>query len=116
MSFQLVYGDHELALPLAFDVDIEDQLAQLIRASEAECHARADLCRRITDLLTALVENNVVPPTDKQVKYAIAIARELSLQLTPEVLQFRDSMGAFLATHAETYRRRKAEAVAEARR
>lgn len=110
MSFHIVYGDHDLVLPLAFDPHIEDQLALLIRGAEPQTPAYAELCRRLTDALTALIENNVVPPTEKQTKYAVAIARELSLQLPPEVLQFRESMQAFLSAHAETYRRRKAEA------
>ncbi len=58
--------------------------------------------------MTAALELRVIPPTEKQVKYAVAIARELSLQLPPEVLQYRDAMTVFLAEHANTYRRRKA--------
>lgn len=54
-----------------------------------------------------IVEGQALQPTDKQLKYAISIARELSLQLPPEVLQFRDAMSTFLAIHAEHYRRVK---------
>lgn len=57
--------------------------------------------------MTAVIDGNVTPPTEKQIKYAVAIARELSLQLTPEVLQFRDAMAAFLTMHAQRYRQRK---------
>lgn len=58
------------------------------------------------------VDGDVLPPTEKQVKYAIAIARELSLELPSEVLQFRDAMTTFLTIHAEQYRRRKGYASA----
>lgn len=112
MSFQLVYGDHELALPLNFDPHIEDLLVETLgrtTASDAELEAlRRELSSRLVDAMTAALELRVIPPTEKQVKYAVAIARELSLQLPPEVLQYRDAMTVFLAEHANTYRRRKA--------
>lgn len=111
MSFQLVYGDHELALPLQFELHVEDQLVQLLAAyasREADNSVRSELSARVVDAISAMVEHKVVPPTDKQLKYAVAIARELSLQLPPEVLQYQDAMRQFLTEHADTYRRRKA--------
>lgn len=112
MSFILVYGDHELTLPLRFDTHIEDHLVEVLgrtTTSEEEAESlRKGLSSRIVDAVTAAIEFKVIPPTEKQLKYAIAIARELSLQLPPEVLQYRDAMTAFLAEHANNYRRRKA--------
>ncbi len=112
MSFQLVYGDHELTLPLNFEPHIEDLLVETLgrtTISEEQFEAaRRGLSSRLVDAMTAALEFKVIPPTDKQLKYAIAIARELSLQLPPEVLQYRDAMTAFLAEHANSYRRRKA--------
>lgn len=63
--------------------------------------------RRIRNVITALLEGELLPPTDKQLKYAISIARELSLELPADVLQYRDAMTVFLGTYAEQYRRRK---------
>jgi len=63
--------------------------------------------RRIVDLITALLEGELLPPTEKQLKYAVSIARELSLELPADVLQYRDAMAVFLGTYAEQYRRRK---------
>lgn len=112
MSFQLVYGDHELTLSLPFDPHVEDLLLETLgrsTSSEEEANSfRRGLANRLVDAMTAALECKVVPPTEKQLKYAIAIARELSLQLPAEVLQYRDAMTAFLAEHATTYRRRKA--------
>lgn len=112
MSFQLVYGDHELALSLNFDAHIEDLLVETLgrtTSSEQEAESlRRGLASRLVDAMTAALEFKVIPPTEKQLKYAIAIARELSLQLPAEVLQYRDAMTAFLAEHANSYRRRKA--------
>jgi hypothetical protein len=111
VSFQLVYGDHELALPLQFELHVEDQLVQLLAAyasREAGDHVRSELSVRVVDAISAMVEHKVVPPTEKQIKYAVAIARALSLHLSPEVLQHQDAMRQFLTEHADTYRRRKA--------
>lgn len=112
MSFLLIYGDHELTLPLNFDSHTEDHLVEILGrtpASESEADSvRRGLASRIVDAVTAALELKAIPPTEKQLKYAIAIARELNLQLSPGVLQSRDAMTAFLAAHAETYRRRKA--------
>lgn len=107
MSFRIINGDHEVTLPLPFDAHVESLLHGLIGRVEPGTPAQIDLSRRIVDVISAMIENNVIPPTDKQVKYAVAIARELSLQLPADVLQFRDAMTVFLGTHAETYRRRK---------
>jgi hypothetical protein len=107
VSFQLVYGDQEFVLQLAFEPDIEDRLVNLIDQTGLSGEARAELSKRFVESISALVESNVAPPTEKQLKYAVAIARELSLQLSPEVLRFRDAMTSFLNMHAETYRKRK---------
>lgn len=117
MSFQLVYGDHEVSLPLNFESHIEDRLVAILYGpSEPSEHAelrRRKLSGQIVDLITAMLDSNVVPPTDKQLKYAVAIARELSLQLPADVLQNRDAMTSFLEMHADTYRRRKSLAAGE---
>lgn len=113
MSFQLVYGDREFWLPLHFESHIEERLVQVMERGQAAPDGTdptcAGLSNRIVEAITALIENNVLPPTDKQIKYAVAIARELSLQLPAEVLQFRDSMTVFLGTHAEKFRRIRAQ-------
>lgn len=110
MSFELVFGDREILLPLPFDEHIEERLIELIR--RAECYvppdqARADLANRIAEGIAMVVAGTELPPTEKQVKYAVAIARELSLQIPAQVLQFRDAMTTFLGRHAEEYRKRK---------
>jgi len=110
VSFQLVYGDHDLVLPLALDAVAEERLVDLMSVAIAPGSERADLARRITDALCTLMDHQIIPPTEKQLKYAVAIARELSLTIPPEVLQYRDAMTAFLGTHAQTYRQRKGRA------
>lgn len=111
MSFQFVYGDQELVLPVQFESHIEDQLLHLlgrIASPDGGENLRANLSARVADAITAVIESRANPPSDKQLKYAVAIARELSLQLPAEVLQHKEAMAEFLSRHADTYRRRKA--------
>ena len=105
-----MYEDSELHLALPFEGHIEERLLHVIGKTEPPITAerdRNDLARRIVDLVTALLEGELLPPTEKQLKYAVAIAQEHSLELPAEVLRYRETMKAFLGTHAEQYRRRK---------
>jgi hypothetical protein len=110
VCFRLVYGDFEFHLPLPFEGHIEERLFRIVSQTEppqtAE-RARNDLARRIVDVVTAILEGELLPPTERQLKYALAIARELSLELPAEVIQYREAMTVFLGTYAEQYRRRK---------
>jgi len=110
VSFQLIYGDHDLVLPLALDAVAEERLIDLMSVAIQPGSERADLARRITDAISTLLDCQVIPPTEKQLKYAVAIARELSLTIPPAVLQYREAMTVFLGTHAQTYRQRKGRA------
>ncbi|MES0873684.1 hypothetical protein [Sinimarinibacterium thermocellulolyticum] len=108
MSFVLVYGDHEMTLPLQFEAHVEEKLIRLMRASPdspLQERRRLELSSSIVEVISSMLENNVIPPSEKQVKYAVAIARELNLQIPATVLQHRDAMTEFLANHAETYRK-----------
>lgn len=110
VSFQLVYGDHDLVLPLALDALAEERLVDLMSIAIEPGAERSDLSRRITDAISILLECPIVGPTEKQLKYAVAIARELSLTIPPEVLQYREAMTAFLGAYAQTYRQKKGRA------
>ena len=107
MSFELVFGDREIWLPLTFDIEAEERLLRLLEAASTSKQDLAQLSARIVDAITVILDGDAIPPSEKQVKYALAIARTLSLPLTPELLQSRDSMAAFLSQHADAYRRRK---------
>ena len=112
MPFQLVYGDHELTLPLPFDPHIEDLLLETLgraAASDEDSESlRRGLALRLVDAMSAAVEFKILPPTDKQVKYAVAIAAALGVQLPSDALRYRDAMTVFLGEHASSYRRRRA--------
>ena len=110
MCFRLMHEDSGLYLTLPFDGQVEERLLQVIRGTDPPLtaeRARSDLALRMVDLVATLLDGELLPPSEKQLKYAVSIARELSLQLPAEVLQYRQSMKVFLDTHAAEYRRRK---------
>lgn len=108
MSFQLVSIDHELKLNLHFDGHIEESLVRILERAE-DCpeaveRELGDLSFKIAEAISCIMVNSAIPPSEKQIKYAVAIARRLSLQLSAEVLQSREAMTAFLGEHAKRYR------------
>lgn len=110
MPFELVYGERELVLTLHFDGAVEEMLVQLMLRddpTELSERTRGSLANRISEGISMIVEGYALPPSEKQVKYAVAIARELSLELPADVLKFRDAMTTFLTIHADHYRRRR---------
>ena len=110
MCFRRVYDDSEFQLPLLFEGHVADHLYRLVSQSdppETAARNRKELAERIVERITAMLEGEALPPTAKQVKYAVAIARELSIELPAQALQHRDSKTAFIGRHAPQYRQRK---------
>lgn len=64
----------------------------------------AEVTARLVTAICAAIESRSLPPTEKQIKYALTIARELSLGLPAEAIQYRDAMTSFIGQHAERYR------------
>jgi hypothetical protein len=111
VCFRLIYGDSDLQLELPFDSHIEERLSHILGRSDPPQMAerrRLDLARYIVEHVTALLEGNVLPPSENQLKYAVAIAATLELELPADVLKYRDAMGVFLSKHAAHYHRIKA--------
>ncbi len=104
-SFRLIYGDADLSVGLPLENHIEEQLLQLLDLTTT----RASTASRIAEVITSMLESEVPAPSEKQIKYAVAIARALGLQLSADVLQSKDAMAQFLEQHAVAYRRRKVE-------
>lgn len=109
MAFELVYGGRGLALALPFEQHVEARLIQLLdgSAESAGDQTLGALASEIAEAITALIENSTLPPSEKQIRYAVAIAQELSLELPADVLRFKPSMAAFLGAHAPRYRSAK---------
>jgi hypothetical protein len=107
--FQLIFGDHDLALKLQFDTEVEDQLIRLVSRdveanADQEAPSRSDLAEKIVKAITRIVDPATAAPTEKQIKYALGISRELGLRLPADCLKDRAAIAAFLDAHANTYR------------
>ncbi|NKF24388.1 hypothetical protein [Solimonas marina] len=100
-----------MALP--FEEHVETRLLhELSSPDDVSRGARRhiDLGRRIASVVTAMLDGELLPPTERQLKYGLAIARELAIELPADALQYREAMGLFISTHADRYRRRKGTA------
>lgn len=110
MSFQIVSIDFEFRIDLPLEVHVEDRLYEILRAAGApewDEKSRIELSRRFVDLITAMIDGEMPPPTLKQTQYALAVARELSIELPPRVLCYRDAMTRFLTQHTPEFRIRR---------
>ena len=65
------------------------------------------LGRAFASALRSTVDHDLRPPSDPQVKYAMAIARTLSIALSPDVLRYRGAMHVFLSAHKEAFEVRR---------
>lgn len=61
----------------------------------------------IETAVPSLVDYDLRPPTEAQVRFATAIARALHLPLAPEVLRYRGPMHEFLNEHKEAFNERR---------
>jgi len=106
--FRLVYGDFDFFLVLPFEAHVEERLYRIISLADGAEMDPPELARRAADTLSAALDAHLIPPTGPQIKYAIAIAQELELELPANALRYRESMRVFLSTHAPTFRESKA--------
>lgn len=111
VSFRLVYGDHEFSVELPFEPHVEDRVLALLSKRTDKAgpdRAATEFVQGLVAIVTDMLERAPMPPSEKQIAYAVQIARTLNLELPAEVLQLRESMTAFLEEHAPEYRRRRA--------
>ncbi len=106
--FRLVYGDSEFSIELPFEAHVEERLYRIISLADGEEISPVELARRAADLVSTSLDAHLIPPTVSQLKYALAIAKELALELPANALRYREAMNSFLSTHAPTFRESKA--------
>jgi len=106
--FHLVYGDFEFSLPLPLEGHIEERLYRIISSGEGAEMDPPELARRAADMIAAAVDAYTIPPSVAQIRYALAIAQELALELPANALRYRESMKVFISTHAPTFKESKA--------
>jgi len=109
MPLQLMIDD-EQGIPIPLD-DLTEE-AWLLQFGRAEAQGaieslseRLATCFAVT--LTECLDPDLKPPTEAQLKYAMAIARDLKVALPPEALRFRGSMTEFLGRFAEVHKLRR---------
>lgn len=105
MSLRFTLNDYDpVDIPLE-DSALEAWSLQFDRADKAG--ALADVSRRIAatvaDALSRCLDWDLQPPSDKQLRFAAAIARELNLSVNGETLRYKGAMTEFLNRHAATF-------------
>lgn len=109
MPVQLMFDDDGgISIPLD-DCIREAWVLQYGRAESAGAidGFRERLAACFASSLTECLDHDLKPPTDAQVKYATAIARDLGVALSPEVLRFRGAMAQFIERFAEAHKQRR---------
>lgn len=109
MQMQLVLDDDGgIPLPLD-DCTQEAWVLQYERASDAGAidGFRERVAHCFATSLIECLDPDLKPPTDPQLKYATAIARELGISLPSEALRFRGPMAEFIDRFAEAMRQKK---------
>ncbi|GLQ98987.1 hypothetical protein [Dyella mobilis] len=109
MSFQLTINE-EVFIPIPMDnLTLEAWQLQYGRAAEQGAiegfYKRLGMCFATT--LSECLDADLKPPTQAQLKYATAIARDLNLALPPEALRFRGAMTDFLGRFAEVHKQQR---------
>lgn len=104
-TFRLVYGDPELALPLPIDPVVGDQLLDRLRGAEVDGLSQAELGRRLATAIAQIFCSDPIPPSERQLKYAQSICRELALVLPADCVLSQEAARDFITRHAPDYQR-----------
>lgn len=109
MALSLAWFDGGLDLPLMLPKHVEERLLALMAGASASPPTidREALSAQLSDVIAALLERGVVPPSEKQIAFAVAIAQSLGLELPAQALQDRAVMHTFLAMHADDFKSRR---------
>lgn len=110
MYLRIVDDDKEWQIDIPIDETTQEALLlQSLRSSEPAFRDRflAQLCGQLQRMLAECLDIGLQPPTEKQVKFALAIAKELAIPIPSDVLRYRDAMGNFLTRYADSFKRRR---------
>jgi hypothetical protein len=109
MPLQLVIDD-DRHIPIPLDELTEEAWAlQFERAARqgAVDSLRERLATCFAAALAECLDADLRRPTEAQLKYAMAIARDLNVALPSEALRFRGAMATFLTHFAETHKQKR---------
>jgi hypothetical protein len=101
MPLRLVDDDREVSVSLPLDPVSREALGiQIERASRAPSNSfEVRLVRRLIEL----VDSDLQPPTQKQLAYALNIAKVMGIAVPAEAVRFRGSMTEFLQRFSDAY-------------
>jgi len=111
MYVRIVDDDKQWQIEIAVDeVSREAMMLQTLRSSEPAFRDRflAQLALVLPQILADSLDQGLHPPTEKQLSFAVAIARELGIPIPGEAFRYREAMGEFLTRHAHLFRQRRA--------
>lgn len=109
MPLQLVV-DESGGIPIPLDDCVREAwMLQYDRATHAgavdDFRERLAACFAVS--LAECLDPDLKPPTDAQLTYAMAIARDLGISLPSEAIRFRGAMSDFLNRFADNYRQKR---------
>lgn len=101
MALRLVDDDRDISVCLPLDPVSREALGiQIERASRASNNGfETRLVRRLIEVM----DSDLQPPTEKQLSYALNIAKVVGIPMPAEALRFRGSTKEFLERFSETY-------------
>ena len=114
MSLRIADGDGTFEI----EVPIDGPVMESLRAQVARLQSRQErypnvintLGLKLQTAIAEVVDPDLRPPTQAQVDYAVAIARELNVNLPGEALMFRCAMGQFLDRYVDLFKARRRQA------
>lgn len=109
MSVWLVCDDSGLQLPLLLQPRTRERLEALIAGANASPPTidSTALASQLAETIEASLARHALPPSEKQISYAVAIAQGLNLELPAQALQDRNVMHIFIAAHADEFRAKR---------
>ena len=100
-----IEGGWEMEVPIR-NATLEALRLQVLRVQQREVFF-GPVCerigQRISETILDTLDPDLRPPTEAQVKFALDIARELSINLPGEALQFRGPMHEFLERYSSLF-------------
>lgn len=106
-------GDEDRGWEITVPLDIavcEALRVQIARIQSDDSHM-PQLTRRIAERMAVsileVLDYDLKPPTPNQVSYALAIARDLNVNLPGEALLFRGAMSEFLDRFSDLFKQRQ---------
>lgn len=111
MYLRLVDDDKEWTIDIAIDeVTREALMLQTLRSSKPAFRDKflSQLAVLLPQLLSESLDSGLHPPTEKQMRFALAISRELGVSIPSDAIRYRDAMSEFLSRHADLFKQRRA--------